>query len=282
MPTLAVALGVKHRSLLSNSVTLCRRVGRSRVERVSLSHMVPLMHSHQGAMAAAEAAEVPPETPVKRKRIMKKQAVDTFKPAEGKTPKTPAEGKTPKTPAKTNRPTTKAKKTTKTKQKQTAGKSTGKTTPAKARRKTATGKKKAGRKKTTGKKKARGGLDFSMFDGMDDLGNGPGIVVLSDDEDDLLAGFMDKLEDVDDSGVSDDDGNDMPPLQVIVESMLAQMSTSALFRLHENWDRLAKLEAVDTGSGCTGSGLDHYTVKTICKVLALEGILLRLAHACLL
>ena len=98
----------------------------------------------------------------------------------------------------------------------------------------------------------------------------------------FMKGFMDKLEDVDDSGVSDDDGNDMQPLQVIVESILAQMSTSALFRLHENWDRLAKLEAVDTGSGCTGSGLDHYTVKTICKVLALEGIILRLAHACLL
>ena len=83
-----------------------------------------------------------------------------------------------------------------------------------------------------------------------------------------------------DNGIDADcDGDfwsDIPdevPLVMIARKMIQQLSTERLASLMINWKTMSQLSAscpLGTGSGCSGSGVDKYTVKCLSQALALD------------
>lgn len=68
----------------------------------------------------------------------------------------------------------------------------------------------------------------------------------------------------------EDDGGEETndALYEVVSSMVKKLPIGGLLKLIRNWKLLAQKGSVDMGSGCTGSGLDAFAMKTICEVLA--------------
>ena len=68
----------------------------------------------------------------------------------------------------------------------------------------------------------------------------------------------------------EDDGGEETndALYEVVSSMVKKLLIGGLLKLIRNWKLLAQKGSVDMGSGCTGSGLDAFAMKTICEVLA--------------
>ena len=60
----------------------------------------------------------------------------------------------------------------------------------------------------------------------------------------------------------------------VLQKMVKQMPTEQFSQLLENWNVMSKVAAergpLGAGSGCTGSGLDFYTVKMMNEVHALK------------
>ena len=98
----------------------------------------------------------------------------------------------------------------------------------------------------------------------------------SDDESDCGGG---NDTDSDDGIDADCDGgfwSDIPneeALTMIARKMIQQLSTERLASLMINWKTMSQLSGsypLGTGSGCSGSGVDKYTVKRLSQALALD------------
>ena len=114
--------------------------------------------------------------------------------------------------------------------------------------------------------------------GDDDGDSLPGLVGFDDSSDDGLdMGVLftgdDDLSDVD-SDFGDSDrlllNDETPPLLQVVTMMMQQMPSHFYGHLLETWKifaTLSDIEAFSVGSGCSGSGLDHDTIKKVDEVL---------------
>ena len=111
-------------------------------------------------------------------------------------------------------------------------------------------------------------LDFDCLfgsdvdDGADECDGGGGNDTDSDDgiDADCNGGFW--------SDIPEDNA-----LIMIVRKMIQQLSTERLASLMINWNTMSQLSAscpLGTGSGCSGSGVDKYTVKCLSQPLALD------------
>ena len=90
---------------------------------------------------------------------------------------------------------------------------------------------------------------------------------------DDIASLVDESDDDDDYGVGNDDDDDeeescgaASALYDVVLLLLKQMPSNDFLKLIEVWMHLAKQsekEAINVGSGCSGSGLDWHAIKVV-------------------
>ena len=116
-------------------------------------------------------------------------------------------------------------------------------------------------------------FDLSSEDGLD-----MGVLFMGDGD---LSDVASDLGDPENDSLLLDD--DISPLLHAVHKMMQQMPSHFYGHLLETWKILAALseiEALSVGSGCSGSGLDHDTIKKVDEVLVWESVLSNASHVC--